>query len=690
MAQLFKQLKIMKSYLLFILLWVASFQAVAVPSDGVPRSIVQRDSSMLTIRLIGDEHLHYALTMDNLLVLEGIDGGFYYAEIHEGEICPSTILAHDEQERNIKEQVYVRERLHNNLDNNILNILNNDHKNRVTSANERRVKMISQTLGLPTRYIGKRKGLVILVDFPNLQMSSSTVNEDYYKMFNEAGYNVNNHVGSVHDYFLDQSYGKFDLTFDIVGPVTVSRNYGYYGSDSMNGYNDMNVSDMIVEACTLADGYIDYKNYDWNSDGLVDQVFIVYAGYGQATGGASNTIWPHESYLSEILELDGVIISQYACSNELYGYGSEKTLMGIGTACHEFSHCLGLPDLYDTNYSGAFGMSYWGIMNSGSYNGPKGIGEVPCGYTAFERWFAGWLDFTDITCSQKIEGLPCLDGNPIAYRIINDGNSNEFFTIENRQPTKWYKYTAQYEGMHGLLISHIDYDLKAWATNKVNPSPSHQRMSPIVADNSYGVSYENLAGDLFPGIKNVTSLTNVTHVEFGGKLFNKNIDGSYCMNKSILDISEDNGTISFDVIFNNEIPTPVANAASDVTNNSFKANWTKTENADSYELELEIGKSTKPISSEKIMVGNIYHTEYYVDDLDAEFCNYRVRACKENLHTEWSNTIEVLLHDVNGINEMIFDNSLPGSIYTLEGIKCGYPQKGKIYIKNKRKVIIKQ
>ena len=683
----------MRLFFFTIVFMIVAANMVAVPADGVQRNFVQPDGTQITVRQLGDEYFHFMVTLDGFLVTEGEQGGLYYSIFSDDMMLSSGILAHNIDQRNTPEKAYLEERLKVKYDECAIEKIRNIHIALRDNANARRSKVQQRLLGTPSSYLGEKKGLVILVEFPNQRMSSETPHDDYDRMFNAAGYSENGHVGSVHDYFFDQSYGQFDLTFDVVGPVMMSQNYGYYGSDALNGQNDMNVREMIIEACLLADEYVDFRDYDWDSDGEVDQVFIVYAGYGQATGGASNTVWPHESYVMNGPVLDGVQISQYACSNELYGSGgTEKTLMGIGTACHEFSHCLGLPDLYDTDYSGAFGMSYWGVMNSGSYNGPRRLGEVPCGYTAFERWFSGWLDFIDIEESQKVENLPSLEEDPVAYRIINEGNANEFYTFENRQPDKWFKYVASYEDLHGLLVTHIDYDLKAWSSNQVNPTAKHQRMSPIVADNNYSQSYNGFAGDLFPGTNNVTELTNTSHVDFGGRLFNKNVDDTYNMNKSILDIREsDDGQISFDIIFNYEIPTPVATAATDITEHSFVANW-MSDNAESYTIELEMVKKIKPYVSETVLIENIYQTEYQVKDIDAVFCNYRVRANKGDLHTEWSNVVDVTLgvpdrpDGIEGIQDQSGANS---DIYGLNGIRVSNPHKGNIVIKNKKKFIIK-
>lgn len=674
----------MKKSCILLILLLSSLDMNAVMADGIPRDVIQSDGSLLTLCQYGDENFHFLMTQDGFVVKESEKGGYYYAFVDSLRLLPTTILAHNPKIRNNNEKQYLKIRLQRKYDDYLLDILREIYRSKMISSNIRRIQKKDRGIGVCQPYIGNKKGLVILVEFPNLQMTSPTANSDFDKMFNEVGYSENNHVGSVHDYFFDQSYGKFNLTFDIVGPVMVSHNYGYYGSDAINGNNDMNVREMISEACILADEIVDYKDYDWDDNGIVEQVFLIYAGYGQATGGATNTIWPHEYYLAEDLFLDGVKIYQYACSNEIFKGGNDRTdiLMGIGTACHEFSHCLGLPDFYDTDYSGAFGMSYWSLMNSGSYNGPNGIGEVPCGYSAYERWFSGWLDFIDIEKSQKIESIPNLGDSPVALKIINEGNQDEYYTLENRQAEKWFKYVSRYKGQHGLLVIHVDYDENAWASNTVNPSIRHQRMSPIVADNSYGQSESDLAGDLFPGKYNVTEMTNTSHKDYGGMLFNENLDGSNNMNKSLLNIKEEDGSVSLNVIFNNEIPTPIAVAASDITQNSFKAKWISNGIVDSYSIEMEVIKSLKPFVSEKIIIDDIYQTEYLVIDLDAESCNYKVRANKGNLYTEWSNTIEVLFRDdISSICNVENDKSRIVPLYSLDGKKRHSLRKGGVYVK---------
>ena len=586
------------------LIHVKMYAVLALPTS---KTVIQKDMCQLEIFLRGDEHCHFYYTIDNIPVAESEDGSFYHVLIRDNRIVLSNILAHEKDERNTDESEFIIKHADE-----VRQFLSHFWAEKMEASNSRRLtRSISNTskntLGESKKYKGEKKGLVILVNFANKSMSMSNAQETFDKMFNEIGYNKNNAVGSVHDYFFDQSYGQFSLTFDVVGPVTVSNNYGYYGSNgtSLNG-GDLKVDEMIVEACKLSDNQVNFANYDWDSDGEVDQVYVIYAGYGEASGGPKNTIWPHESHLeyqeSGVLTLDGVIINTYACSCELTG-GSGTTLNGIGTACHEFSHCLGFPDLYDTGYSGGFGMSYWDIMSSGSHCGPKGHGEVPSGYSAYERQIAGWLELSELNYPCVISDMPSIADEPVAYVIYNDNHRDEYFLLENRQNNnKWFSYVGTYEDCHGLLITHIDYSETAWKNNKVNSMPKHQRMTIIPADMSYGSTYTSedgsyynlnkneLQGDLFPGLSNIVELTNTSHYAAGGKLFNLNTDGSFYMNKPLTNISETNGLISFYFMGGIYVPAPEVLDATEITGTSFNANWNPVEGADSYTLELSVMK----------------------------------------------------------------------------------------------------
>lgn len=566
----------MKRILLFVMLATTSVVMLAVPAKRMKQTLTLSDGTKIEAMLIGDEHGHWFVD-NNGNALQLRDGVACYLSAYE------------------------------------LNNLKAARNERARKSNARRIARMEsrrslsrpgmhKVFGEPTTIKGQKKGVVILVNFSDKKFNASNTQSLFNDRFNKVGYNASGYVGSVHDYFYDQSYGQFDLTFDVVGPVTLSKQYSYYGGNDSDG-NDEHPGEMVIEAVKLANSQVNFADYDWDGDGEVDQVFCIYAGQGEASSDDENTIWPHEYSLSACnyygdgsgpQTLDGVKVDTYAVSCEL---ADASTIDGIGTACHEFSHCLGYADHYDTDYSGGPGMMYWDLMDGGSYNGPNDMGEVPAPFTSFERWWAGWMELTELDSPCKISGMKPLTSEPEAYAIYNQKNRNEYYLLENHQGEKWDSYT----GGHGMMILHVDYDKSVWQENAPNDDPSRQRMTFIPADNSYGTkrswssggttmyqwsaTFEQIAGDPWPGKSNKTSFTDTTTP--AATLYNANTDGRKYMGKPIENIAEgSDGLISFIFDGGIVIPTPNILAATDVTTTGFTANWEAVDEATSYNLEV--------------------------------------------------------------------------------------------------------
>lgn len=392
-------------------------------------------------------------------------------------------------------------------------------------------------------YEGEKRGLVILVQFSDLSFKDGHDVTLYNRILNEENFTSDlGFVGSVHDYFSDQSNGVFNLSFDIAGPVTLPNGYAYYGGDDENARNPnaKNIGEFVQSAIEAVDGDIDFSKYDWDNDGEVDQVFFLYAGRGQASGGGDDTIWPHEwkltGALGNTLTCDGVTINTYACGCEMF---SDTQIEGVGTFCHEFSHCLGIPDMYDTydSTNGNYGMMTWDVMDQGSYNGNT---FIPAGYTGWERMYAGWKEPVELTEATSVNDMKALENGGDIYIVRNDANSDEYYLLENRQLVGW---DAGLDGK-GLLIVHVDFVSARWENNYVNNSTrNHPCCQPIAADNSY--SKYTVSGDTYP-YGSVNSLTNETTP--AATVFTKNTDGSYYMNKPITGITQNaDGTVSFEI-----------------------------------------------------------------------------------------------------------------------------------------------
>lgn len=544
-----------KRFLSFALAATVAIGINAVPARRVQHVVTQPDGTRLTITLQGDEHFHYFTTTDGVPVIRTADGSFRYAQLQGTALKASALVAHEATQRTNEELSFIN---NTNLNSEALSSLRTMRLANTTKSQplkqrgrQRLSRAASATDGttsqLPANITGQHRGLVVLVNFKDEKMQPAHTRQAFDDQFNLVGYNKNGNAGSVHDYFLAQSYGQLDVTFDVVGPVTVSKNMASYGGNDSNG-EDKDPAGMVYEAIKLAkqqNPSLNFKNYDWNNDGEVDQVYLIYAGYGEASdedGSLANTIWPHEWQLSAAnynLSYDGVTIDTYGCSSELLGNESYPVQMdGIGSACHEFSHCLGLPDLYDTSGSSnpAFGMDSWSLMDYGCYGDD---GYKPSGYTSYERWMSGWLTPKRLTEGTSITNMAALTDSPEAYIIYNDNYPDEYYLLENRQQTG---SDLMLEG-HGLLVLHIDYDEDAWYNNEVNNVKSHQRCSIIAADNK--LSSYNLSGDPFPGTSHKTELTDTSRP--AASLFHTNAAGTKKMGKPLTNITESaTGLISFD------------------------------------------------------------------------------------------------------------------------------------------------
>lgn len=487
----------------------------AVPAKrGVWCSLSLVDGTEVKAQLVGDEFLHYYVSEDGTKYVQDESTGLY---------------------RKMTDEVTAQRRA----------------AVRRAQAQGRQKRMLRKAQASNV-FQGTKKGLIILVQFTDSKFKSGHDLALYKRIANEVNYSDNNFRGSIKDYFKAQSHGQFELDFDVAGICQLQHPYAYYGKNNSQK-EDVKPGEMVAEACLWAhEQGIDFSKYDWDGDGEVDQVFVLYAGHGEASYDKDpNTIWPHMYYLSasdygKPLSLDGVTVDTYACSSELNGDGN---LDGIGTFCHEFSHCMGFPDLYDTSYAGWFGMGDFDLMCSGSYNGDS---KCPAGYSAYEKAECGWLtlkDMTNIEQETSIVGVQPMSADGDAYIIKNKGHEDEYYILENRQKTGWDSYLPA----SGLMITHVDYDADIWDWNMPNTSGKyedangntktndHQRLTIFRAGNSssdYGDS-----SDLYPYRSNNT-LTKTSSP--ASTLYNTNSDGSKYMHVAITDIAiAADGTASF-------------------------------------------------------------------------------------------------------------------------------------------------
>ena len=451
-----------KTLLLTLALAISITLAMAVPAKKGNVRVKQPDGSYVTLQLHGDEWQHHTTTTDGYTVTKDSRGYYVYAHADKGLLQATTQVAHDVTAREAAEQAFLSD-------------VKKHLQPEVTAENaaiRQRVKARQQQT-LAQRRAGRYnysnfKGLVILVQFNDRTFSRDDYADIMQEMINNEGYtgyqNSNGGweacTGSVCDYFSDNSDGLFKPQFDIYGPYTI--NYSQYAPNGTS-----NAAAVVCAAINAADADIDYSQYDRDNDGMVDLVYLIFAGNGANYGGNdSRLFWPHRSIVNNngyLVRKDGVYLYDYASSVELFGYTSQPqsvTIDGIGTICHEFSHVLGLPDFYDTDYKQSGGESnhpgIWSIM----------AGRTPVGYSLYERWSVGLAEAPTVINQAGSYTLNPLYSSLSGYRI-NTPVENEFFLLENRQKDK-FKWDAYLPGS-GMLVHRVDLtDESVWSSNKVN------------------------------------------------------------------------------------------------------------------------------------------------------------------------------------------------------------------------------
>jgi len=489
----------MKQLIIFLGAILFSLSATAVPAKRTKKTITLADGSTTTVTLMGDERCHFFLTEDSQVLMADDNDRLYFAtEAPDGCLMRSDIPATKVSPINSS-----LSHLSSSIRRNI------EAKSAVPVAPFAASSGTNSSKGVglyATSYIkgmGSPRCLVLLVEYKDVAFTTADAGTYFSNMINQPGFSKNGATGSVLDYFKEASMGQFTPRFDVYGPIRLPQNRSYYGGNNRNG-DDKAPDDMVRHAAeTLADD-VDFSVYDNDGDGVVDNVYVIYAGKGEASGGVSSTVWPHSSDLSATAGgrymVDGLYLDHYACSNEIEGSKAD----GIGTFVHEFSHVLGLPDLYTTNYGPANTLTpgAYSVLDYGPYNNN---GNTPPTYSVFERNAMGWIDCEVLDRPTDIE-LPHILTSNKAY-IIPTSSKNEFFLIENRQQTGSDKFIPG----HGILIWHIDYKSFVWTMNTVNNSASHQYVDIEEACGSANNLDDDLmAGYTFPGSFAKTEFTSTT------------------------------------------------------------------------------------------------------------------------------------------------------------------------------------
>ncbi len=493
--------------LLLLALLAISFLHKSHAAPAYPGIIkyTQPDGSEISILLKGDERVHWAETTDGYTLLSNGKNGWEYAYADtKGDLKVSGVLAREINKRTPNELKLLRGlSINSRFSTKQVNLLKSVWETKYGSEKLigaspffQRESSIPTTDGRRKVFspTGNKKLILILIEYTDVKFTKTR--QDFVDLMNTQNYNLNGAEGSVRDYFNEISYGQFNLQTDVAPQIyTANNSMAYYGAPNGSSH-DIRAYDLMLEAVQKADADVDFSQYDNDGDGSVDGVYIIYAGFGEASSGLVNTIWPHASSISG-QSFDGKAITKYSCSNELNANG---TLTSIGIICHEFGHVCGAPDYYDTDYGtgGEFiGTGNWDVMDRGLYNTTTAkSGSKPAHLNPMEKIRAGWLTPTVINGTSSLT-IPDISSNPAVY-IYNTSTANEYFMLENRQKTG---FNGGCPG-HGLMIYH--YSKAVWDATQNKTFP--QGFYPVCASattnpSNTASSYGNIntSGCPFPG-----------------------------------------------------------------------------------------------------------------------------------------------------------------------------------------------
>lgn len=484
-------IKTLKQLSLIICLMLCSLTTWAAKAESIPVQVRQADGSVVTVILRGDEHINWYTTLDGVLLVQGADNNYYIGKVEKsGNLIATKQLAHEAHTRSQVELNLIAKQDKEKFFAYVNKIAEESENTYDNSPLTRGPIIDSAYNGVPYfPHTGSPKALVILAEFQDTTFTiqdtkkvftNYLMNEDH---FSDKRYNQDQNYKGVRGYFKDCSYRKFTPVFDVVGPIKLPQAHAVYGA----GNDRMDL--LLADACAAVDGMVNFADYDANNDGIVDLVYVIYAGHSANTSGNKDTnIWPKSGTITISNKFDGKSIRRYGVSNELNG--SEKTsknnkkINGIGLFCHEFSHTLGLPDIYayntDAENQDNQGMEYWDIMDGGT--GIRG-GRVPASYLAWEREVMGWMNIDELKNDITINNLKSIDNDGKAYKIVNPKNSNEYIVLQSIQKGAWNQGWGDNTYGKGLFAYRISYKSgKVNIFDYPNNLKGKPRVIPIPAD----------------------------------------------------------------------------------------------------------------------------------------------------------------------------------------------------------------
>ncbi|WP_195281880.1 M6 family metalloprotease domain-containing protein [Parabacteroides johnsonii] len=447
----------------FVVLWVCELVSAVSAYPGMIRYHCS-DGSYVNLRLKGDEYSKWAMTEDGYVLLRDSLGEWCYADVDiRGNIYASRLKISALRSKGV--------------DDFLKNISGKIKPGMIGKELLGKTEICKNSVSRSS-VVGEQRTLVVLMQYRDVLFKKTR--EDYDALFNEIGYQKDGALGSVKDFFRENSYGKLDLDCDILGPFTTLHDMKYYGGNDRRD-QDQRPEEIFLEALEKIVEIVKLSDYDSDGDGVINNIHLIFSGYGEEAGAEADAVWSHEAIFAEPIEMDGVKIKGYSCAPELRG-NNGNGISRIGVHCHEMGHSFGALDFYDTDYdkNGAFsGTGKWDLMASGSWNNE---GVTPAHFNPYVKMQFGWVECETLNKEQDKVVLPPAVGNSKIYRI-NTSVEGDFFLLENRQQLGFDKSIPG----NGLMVYHILPDIvQRSIVNKINAA-FPQTCYPVCAGTEYGI-----------------------------------------------------------------------------------------------------------------------------------------------------------------------------------------------------------
>jgi len=538
-----------------VLSFFCQYSIFAVPAYPYPIEVKQPNGQSIKIQIKGDESFSYQTTEDGYVIVKNNKGYYVYSQqqADHDKFVPTDIVVHRRNSRTRKETNFLmtapkgltdKQKAYQEMSvaaARIRTAAANAYKSSSTSAAKIKAATADGEIMLAPK-TGSPHFLVFLFSYNDVKFTFSQ--NDFSRMLNESGYNTNGAFGSATDFFKANSWGQFQPVFDVVGPIQLSGNRVDYGGPNGDAGN------MFAQGAVIADQKfgVNFATYDYDNNGVVDNIYGFFAGYDEAQGGGSDCVWSHASGIwGKNVVLDGKRINGYGCSSELKGNtGANK--VNIGTFVHEFGHVLGLPDFYQTDGSTngeCVDLKSWSTMAGGCYNNDS---RCPPLYGAMEREMLGWYTIPELKTTTSNVTLNKIQ-DKAAYKVKTT-TPNEFYVLEYREKTGFDSSLPA----SGMLIFHVDKSDRTltavvggnsttttyanlWNNNMVNCIAGHACYDLIEANNNNDASLSTAA--MWPGSTGNKSFTDASSPSM------KSWSG-LATNKPIINIADHGTSATFD------------------------------------------------------------------------------------------------------------------------------------------------